>query len=130
MADALNDDEPLVYSLRICERAAREVTSIFIRLAELVSEEYAIRWDIELRLAISTLSTHPRRCTLAPEVFKAEVRHLIFPRSAGKRTYRILFTITGEEPNSNEPPTVTVLFVRDAVSPIKRSLLRDIESLD
>ena len=130
MPARLSRGEPEFYNLRISERAAREVTVIFVRLSELVSDIYAIGWDTSLRLAISSLATNPRRCSLAPEPFKREVRHLIFPRSGSRRTYRILFTISDEEAHSIESPTVTVLFVRAAVSPIKRSLLRDIESLD
>ena len=54
--------------------------------------------------AIESLSTFPRRCSIAPEngLFAHEIRQLLYGR--GTSVYRVLFTITGD--------TVSVLHIR------------------
>src|SRR5258706_13313746 len=77
------DDHPQevqVYVLRLQERAIRDITAAFVRLAELVSLKVADEWREGLRSTIAGLATHPRRFPLAPEAFKREVRPLLFRR--------------------------------------------------
>jgi plasmid stabilization system protein ParE len=122
-------DEVATYVLRIHERAVRDIDACVVRLAELASEEAAVAWRNGFREAISRLATNPRRCPLAPEAFRREVRQLVFGRTGRKITHRILFTISGERPDSADPPSVVILHVRHAAArPITRSEARRIES--
>lgn len=79
--------------------------------------------------AIGELATMPRRCPVVPERFQREMRQLLYQRPGSQVKYRILFTITGEQESSPEPPTVTVFHVRHASArPITRTQIREIEA--
>ena len=56
--------------------------------------ESAHQWAVGLTNAITSLETFPARCSLAPEdkFFPQVIRQLLYGK--GRRTYRILFTIT------------------------------------
>ena len=122
-------DQPLTYALRLHERAVRDINAAFVRFSELGSFDVADQWRDELREAISSLATNPRRCPLAPERFRREVRQLVYRRRGSRTAYRILFTITGEQAESEDAPTVTILHIRHASArPIPRSRTREIEA--
>lgn len=125
----VDPEEPKSYALRLQERAVRDITLAYVRIGELVSVTVANQWRNELLGVIAGLATTPRRCPVVPENFKREVRHLIYQRSGSKTTYRVLFTISGEDELSPDPPTVTILHVRNsATRPITRAQIREIES--
>ena len=122
-------DEPTTYALRLREYALRDINAAYVRFAEEVSEAVANEWRDGLMKAIGELGTMPRRCPVVPEHFRREVRQLLYQRPGSQVKYRILFTITGEQEFSPEPPTVTVLHVRHASArPITRTQIREIEA--
>src|SRR5436853_3180747 len=89
--------EQYVYALRLQERAIRDITAAYVRMADLISLKVANEWRDGLRDAIAGLATNPRRYPRVPEKFKREVRHLIFRRTGSKAAYRVLFAITDAE---------------------------------
>ena len=107
-------ERPIAYVLRLHERAVRDINAAYVRLAELVSPDVADQWQDGLQGAIASLATKPRRCPLVPERFTREVRQLLYRRHGSQTAYRILFTITGEQAQSPDPPTVTILHIRHA----------------
>ena len=122
-------DEPTVYALRLREYAVRDINAAYVRFAEEVSEAVANEWHDGLMKAISELATMPRRCPVVPERFHREMRQLLYQRPGSQVKHRILFTITGEQEVSPEPPTVTVFHVRHASArPITRTQIREIEA--
>jgi plasmid stabilization system protein ParE len=122
-------DRPSSFALRLHERAFRDINAAHARFAALVSPEIADEWRDGLREAIASLAAKPRRCPLAPERFRREVRQLLYRRPGSRTAYRILFTLSGQEPDSPDAPTVTVLHVRHASArPISRAQAREIES--
>ena len=61
-----------VYAVRIREYARRDINAEIVRLAELSSEDTALAWRQELKEAIGSLATMPRRCLRVPERFHLE----------------------------------------------------------
>lgn len=126
-----DNQEPAVYALRLQELAVRNITAAYVRMAELVSPEIADEWRDGLLRDIAGLATYPRRHPLVAEKFKREVRHFVYSRPKSQTAYRVLFTITGEQQSSFDPPTVTILHVRHgATRPITRVEARQIEMLE
>jgi plasmid stabilization system protein ParE len=115
------DSAPLRYAIRLQERAVRDITAAYIRIEQLVTLEVADQWRDGLRAAVAGLAAAPRRYPLAPEKFSREVRHLLYRRTGSRAAYRVLFTISGEDPRASNPPTVTILHVRHAAA---RSITR------
>ena len=62
-----DSQESQTYVLRLQERATRDITAVFVRLAELVSLKVAEEWRDGLRNAMAGLATNPRCFSLAPE---------------------------------------------------------------
>jgi plasmid stabilization system protein ParE len=121
--------ELVTYALRLREHALRDINTAYVRFAEEVSEAIANEWRDGLMKAIGELATLPRRCSLALERFRREVRQLLYQRPGSQVKYRILFTITGTQEALPEPPTVTVIHVRHASTrPITRTQVREIEA--
>lgn len=124
-----SNEEPIVYVVRLRERATRDINAVYVWMAEEVSETVADEWYTGLYAALATLATMPRRCPLVPERFRGEVRQRLYQRSESRIKHRILFIVTGEETNSPEPPTVRVVHVRPASArPITRAQLRENEA--
>jgi len=85
-------------------------------------------WRDGLRDAIASLARNPRRCPIPPEKFSREVRQLVYRRRGSRTAYRILFTINGEDADSPDAPSVTVLHIRHASArPVSRRHTREIE---
>jgi plasmid stabilization system protein ParE len=128
---AVSDESPGVrtYAIRLQERAIRDVTAAFVRLAELGTVRAANAWHDGLKTAIGGLATNPHRFPRAPERFQGDVRHMLYRRSSSSITYRVLFMISEAGPDSVDPPTVTILHVRHAsMRPLTRTQARQIES--
>lgn len=91
-------------SVILTDEAQRNIEAIFDWISER-SPDGATRWYRALLKALTRLTTDPERLPIAPEShrFDRTVRDLRFRMRSG-RTYRILFTVEGEE--------VHVLFVR------------------
>ena len=126
-----DDDEkkPVIYALRLQERAIRDINIAFVRFAETVDPDIARQWRKGVREAISGLSANPRRYPLVPEKFQGEVRHILYRRTGSSSAYRIVFSITGEEADSDDAPTVSIIHVRHAAArPMTRKEARQIES--
>jgi plasmid stabilization system protein ParE len=130
MSDTEDKDEPTqTYALRFTERARRDLDAATVYLAETASPEIAVAWREGVYETLSSLATFPRSCPLVPEKFRLETRQILYRRPGSQAAYRILFTITGEQAQSPDPPTVTVLHVRHASAhPITRTQVREIES--
>ncbi len=92
------------FHVRLDEEATRNVDSIYRWIAER-SADGATRWYRSLLRVLDRLGEHADRFPEAPEGhrFDERVRCVMFRMRSG-RTYRVLFTIAGEE--------VHVLFVR------------------
>ena len=123
--------ESRIYAIRLQERAVRDITAAYVRMEELVSLKVADDWRDGLKIAIAGLATNPRRFSPVPERFHREVRHLLYRRRGSRAAHRVLYTISSEEHQAPEPPTVTILHVRHAaMRPISRAQARQIESLE
>ena len=123
------DSESRTFAIRLQERAVRDIIAAYLRMEQLVSLTVANGWRDGLRTTIAGLATNPRRYPIAREQFKREVRNLLYRRAGSKMAYRVLFTITGEEQQAPDPPTVTILHVRHAAARhITRVQARQIES--
>ena len=131
MSNSNSSEELPVYAVRTREYANRDINAAMVRLAELVSDEAALAWRQELREAIGSLATMPRRCPRATEPFHGDVRQMLYRRLHSSLVYRILFRITDEEENAIDPPTVTVIHVRHgAARPLTRAQIRQIEAAE
>ncbi|MBW4614718.1 MAG: type II toxin-antitoxin system RelE/ParE family toxin [Desmonostoc vinosum HA7617-LM4] len=98
------------YPIEISSVAEAEADNAFLRLSQVTSSTRANQWYSGLLQAIESLSQMPKRCPLAQEnqYFSQEIRQLLYGK--GRNSYRILFTIVGEE----EVPTVRILHIRHA----------------
>lgn len=90
--------EPPVYEVRLTEPAEVEVEAEHARLSEIVSPEYADRWQDGLLAEIMRLAIFPAMHEMAPEndLYDVPVRRLLFFGPSRKRrgvAYRILFHI-------------------------------------
>ena len=124
-------DDLVPYVLRLRERAVRDITAAYVRFAEVVSVAIADEWRDGLMDTIAGLATLPRRYPVAPERFRGEVRQLRYQRPGSQVAYRVLFTITGEQAQSPDPPAVIILHVRHATTRrMTRTQIREIESAE
>ena len=130
MNDAHDAGEELpVYAIRITERAQRDINAATVHFGDTASPEIGAAWRTGLYEAISSLATLPRRCPVAPERFRSEVRQMQYRRAGSHVAYRILFRIEGEEANALDPPTVIIMHIRHASArPLTRTQIREIES--
>jgi plasmid stabilization system protein ParE len=86
----------MAFRVEITEEAERDAEDI---LAWLISEdagETGLRWFQGLEEAVSSLSTFPGRCALAPEnkEFPFAVHHLLYGRKP--HVYRVIFKMESE----------------------------------
>lgn len=124
-------EEPLRYVVRLREYASRDLNAAVLHFAQTASGAIAMEWLEGFRTEIATLATMPRRCPRVPERFHIEARQLLYRRGKSSVAYRILFTITGEEPDSLDPPTVAILHIRHgATKPLTRAQIREIEAAE
>ncbi len=93
----------MMYQIDLSSVAEAEADRAFLNLSQATSIEQAKIWYDGLLLAIRSLSTMPRRCSLARESdnFSGELRQLLYGR--GRNCHRIIFSII---------ETDTVSFVR------------------
>jgi plasmid stabilization system protein ParE len=93
----------MIYQVEMSSVAEAEADRAFINLSQVTSIEQARIWYDGLLLAVRSLSTMPRRCSLARESdnFSGELRQLLYGR--GRNCHRIIFSIV---------ETDTVSFVR------------------
>ena len=90
------------YEVRLTEPAELEVELEHVRLSEIVSPEYADRWQDGLLMEIERLSHFPDSHEIAPEndLFDVSVRRALYfgpSRRSGKIAYRILFHVIEPE---------------------------------
>jgi len=87
----------MAFRVRLTAQADRDLDAILEWLQSQNAGEAGLRWFRGLRLSLDGLTDSPGRCALAPEdsEFPFEVRQLLYGRRSG--TYRILFTIDGDE---------------------------------
>jgi plasmid stabilization system protein ParE len=80
------------YQVSIQPEAFQEIEDAYRWLCDNLSPDLANRWFNDLQTAIESLSTFPRRCSLAPEANAVgrEVRQLIVGK---KKQYRVLFVV-------------------------------------
>ena len=85
----------MTYRVIIQPAAGQEIEQAYIKIAA-EAPVAAARWYNGLMEAIESLSSHPTRCSLAPESasFDLEIRHLLYGRKG--RRYRALLTIAGD----------------------------------
>ena len=122
-------EESRTYAVRLTERAQRDIDEATLHFADTASEQIAVAWREGFYEAIAALATLPRAYPLVPERFRGEVRQMPYRRTGNATAYRVLFTITGEEPNALDAPTVNILHVRHAAArPLTRTQIRAIEA--
>ena len=91
--------DPLIYDVRLTEPAEIEMEAERERLSELVSPEYADRWQNGLLAEINRLALFPASHEVAPEneLYDVQVRRALYFGPSRRRrsasTYRILFHI-------------------------------------
>jgi plasmid stabilization system protein ParE len=102
----------MTYRVEISSIAAAEADSAFLRLAQVTSLSQASQWYSGLLKAIESLSTMPKRCSLAQEneYFSQEIRQLLYGQR--RNSYRILFTVL------EEASTVRILHIRHSSQPV------------
>ena len=93
------------YSVIISEHAKRNLRSYYLHAAK-DAPFAAATWFNRFEKALTTLSSNPQRCSLAPEngAHQMEIRQLLFGR--GRSAFRALYTIVADE--------VRVLHIRRA----------------
>ncbi len=119
------------YTLRVTERAARDMEAHLLRLERLIGPDVALAWREGILAAIGSLSRNPRRCARIPEQarFHFETRQLLYRRTPGGPAWRLLFTLTDEGQGTPDPPTVHLLHVRHAAErPVSAAEARTLES--
>lgn len=107
-------DELPRYQVQYTEPAEIEIDAEHLRLADIVSEQYADRWQDSPLEKIDSLVLFPASHEVAPENvrYDVEVRRLLYhgpSRRRGGTSYRVLFHII--EPPENEQGQVIVLHV-------------------
>lgn len=127
-----SEDAPVRrYAVRVSPRAVDDIHAQQVRLAELAGPDIARAWREGLITVLGTLNENPRRFARIAEQarFTRETRQLLYRRTPSGPAWRLLYTITGEEAGSPEPPTVNLLHVRHgALRPITRAEARKIEA--
>lgn len=85
----------MTYRVIVQPPAEAEIENAYLRIAP-DAPEAAARWYNRLLNAVESLSSHPERCSLAPEnaAFDLEIRQLLYGRKG--RSYRTLLTIVGD----------------------------------
>lgn len=86
----------MAFRVELSERAQADLSAIYDWLRSQQAGDTGERWFVALRQAISSLSTLPLRCPVAPESRDSpvEVRQLLYGRKP--HVYRILFAIEGD----------------------------------
>ena len=112
MSASTDDDDLLVYALRVAPAASAQVVAEYDRLVEESSTKAAEDWRMGLLQAVSSIATLPLRCRVAPEdpVYQEArpgppLRVLPYRRGRGP-VWRILFC--AEPATEDDPPTVYV----------------------
>lgn len=84
----------MAYHVRLTPRAQRDVEGIY-RWVILSAPHQGAVWYNGLIDAIGSLANHPQRCSISPEgvELREQIRQLLY----GRRLYRILFWIQGNE---------------------------------
>ena len=100
----------MIYQIDLSSVAEAEADRAFINLSQVTSIEQAKIWYDGLLLAIRSLSTMPRRCSLARESdnFSGEIRQLLYGRE--RNCHRIIFSIV----ETDTINFVRILHVRNA----------------
>ncbi len=100
----------MIYQIDLSSVAEAEADRAFINLSQVTSIEQAKIWYDGLLLAIRSLSTMPRRCSLARESdnFSGEIRQLLYGRE--RNCHRIIFSIV----ETDTINVVRILHVRNA----------------
>lgn len=98
------------YRIEISSVAEAEADGAFLWFSQVADIQRAKLWYDGLLQAIASLSTRPKRCSLAREnaYFSKEVRQLLYGK--GRSSYRILFTIV----ENNDESIVRILHIRHA----------------
>jgi plasmid stabilization system protein ParE len=97
----------MAYLVEMTARAARDLEILY--LAKNAAEsQVAARWFNGLEEAVSSLTTHPHRCPIAPETrtTKRQLRHLLYGKKP--HVYRVVYEF------QERPQTVWVLTIRHA----------------
>ncbi|MBC7805035.1 MAG: type II toxin-antitoxin system RelE/ParE family toxin [Akkermansiaceae bacterium] len=120
-------DEPANYSVRVTERANRDIDAIYVYFAEEFGEAMANKWRGGIIKAITGLSFMPERYALVPKRhFRMAVRHYTWRRSGSSLTHRILYVA---EMDGQDGPAVRVIHIRGASrAPITAEDAREIEA--
>ncbi|MBX3179566.1 MAG: type II toxin-antitoxin system RelE/ParE family toxin [Candidatus Hydrogenedentes bacterium] len=84
------------FRVSISPTALADIEALLLGKAER-SLEFAAIWLLDLEVATKALSELPLRCGLAYEAraFNIQVRQFIYGK--GRDTYRVLFTVEGDE---------------------------------
>ena len=107
-------DEAPRYQVHYTEPAEIEIDAEHSRLADIVPEQYADRWQDGLLDKIDSLALFPTSHEVAPEnvQYDVEVRRLLYhgpSRRRGGTSYRVLFRIV--DPTDSEQGLVIILHV-------------------
>ena len=117
------------YSLRLHERAIRDIESAFVRLSELTSLENAFEWRNGLKVCIAGLATNPRKYAIVRERFHMEVRQVTFARKGSWSVHRVIYTVLDEDEPAYDTNTVVILHIRHASSrPISAKGAQNLEA--
>lgn len=85
----------MAFHVELSDRAQADITAIYDWLRSQKAGDAGERWFLALREAITSLSSLPARCPLAPESRESpvEVRQLLY--GSKPHVYRILFAVEG-----------------------------------
>lgn len=121
-------DTPVVWAIRLTERAQADLAEAWRYIAGTAGEEIADAWETGLKSELSTLARLPERTPVAKEsrYFSQTVHKFLYRRTPRGPAYFILFTL---ETTPEDPPTIRVKHIRHgARAPITRKEAREIEA--
>jgi toxin ParE1/3/4 len=97
----------MAYLVEMTARATRDLEILYLTKSAAESQ-MAARWYNGLEEAVSSLTTHPHRCPVAPETrrTKRQLRHLLYGKKP--HVYRVVYEV------QEQLQTVWVLTIRHA----------------
>ena len=123
-----DSDSPVVWAIRLTERAQADLADAWRYIAGTAGEEIADSWQSGLKSELSTLAQFPERTPVAKEsrFFSQPVHKSLYRRTPRGPAYFILFML---ETAPEDPPTVRVKHIRHgARGPMTRKEAREIEA--
>ena len=129
-SNGFEGESPQLWSIRLTQRADKEIGAARLYFERTAGEEIAEEWLSGLRREIAKLAQFPARVAEAPEskLFQDTVRDFLYRRTARGPAYRVFFVLM-ETPQ--DAPTVRITHIRHAArAKMTRKEAREIEAAE